>query len=111
MTQVSTFLLAGSLLNFKDLQYQIVFCQDDKSNSIKSFNICYKGKRIKKIEINLKQKKNDEIQIEDLVVNKIIELLEVEKFKTDIKKPKKQKVDKSAKANAANELLDLFNLK
>lgn len=109
MAQASTYLLAGNPVNFKDLQYQIVFNQDDRSNSIKSFNICYKGKIIKKIDI--KQKINEEIRIEDLVVNIIKELLGVEKTKEDIKKPKKQKVDKKAKVEAANDLLNLFNLK
>ena len=53
----------------------------------------------------------DKNQIEDLVVNSVFDIIKEDEIKTEIKKSKKQKVDKKAKKEAANELLDLFNLK
>lgn len=111
MIKETGFLLASNMLNFKDLQYQIVYNQQDKSNTIKSFNICYKGKKIKKFEIDAKWVMSDKNQIEDLIVNSVFDIIKEDEVKTEIKKSKKQKVDKKAKKEAANELLDLFNLK
>lgn len=111
MSQSASYLLAGNLVNFKDLQYQIVFNQNEKNNTIKSFNLCYKGKKIKKIELHQKNKITEKTEIEELVVNVMLELLGAEVIKTEVKKNKKQKVDKEAKKEAANELLNLFNLK
>ena len=98
-------LLASENKNFKKLKYQIVFRYENDETYINSINILYNEKHLKKIIPQNSFIKYNSDEIEYLIFNEIIN------NSSDSNKTEKHtKPNKKSKAEAASDLMNMFNL-
>jgi hypothetical protein len=101
-------LIASGTIDFKKFKYELVYLSQNDLLLLKSFNLHFNGKLIRKIDIKDSETGINSENAEDFVCNKICEIL-TSVDKND-KNPDKIKVNKEARKEAASNLFDLLNI-
>lgn len=99
-------LISSACIRFKKLSYGLVYISKNEILFLKSFNLYLNGKLLKKIDLEEYNIIKAEDDYEEIIVERILELLNKS---TDKSYKDKSIIDKDARKKAANELIDILN--
>lgn len=111
---METILLASAMKPLMFIQYQLVYEIKQGEKYIRSFNLLYNGKILKKVYLDHLIKAEDESEIELITTEMISNVIYVNGNKKSSKSGKthrkKSPVDQAAREKAAHDILKMFNL-